>query len=191
MLTALGAGSILAPALISLLGTRPAIVVTGLSLPIVVALTGHWLVRLDALSPERRAHVQLLRELTVFAPLTQPALEGLAARLERVEAPAGTVVVREGEPGEKFYIVEEGALAVTVAGEARTPIHAGGFFGEIALLRETPRTATVTATTDCRLLAVEREHFLAAVTGHAESVAAADLVVSRRLAALRPAVTTI
>jgi len=191
MLTALGAGSILAPALISLLGTRTAIVVTGLSLPVVVALTGRWLVRLDALSPERRAHVQLLRELTVFAPLTQPALEALASRLERVEAAEGTVVVREGEPGEKFYIVEEGALAVTVGGEARTPIHAGGFFGEIALLRETPRTATVIATTDCRLLTVERDHFLAAVTGHAESAAAVDLVVSRRLAALRPAVTTI
>ena len=191
MLTALGTGSILAPVLISVLGTRPAIVVTGLSLPVAVALTGRWLVRLDALSPERRAHVQLLRELTVFAPLSQPALEQLAAHIESVEVPAGTVVVREGDPGEKFYIVEDGALAVTVGGAARTPILTGGFFGEIALLRETPRTATVTATTDCRLLTVERDHFLAAVTGHAESAAAADLVVSRRLAALRPAVTTI
>jgi MFS family permease len=191
MLTALGTGSILAPVLISVLGTRPAIVVTGLSLPVAVALTGRWLVRLDSLSPERRAHVRQLRELTVFAPLSQPALEQLAAHLAHVDAPAGTVVVREGDPGEKFYIVEDGALAVTVGGAARTPIHAGGFFGEIALLRETPRTATVTATTDCRLLTVEREHFLAAVTGHADSAAAADLVVSRRLAALRPAVTTI
>ncbi len=191
MLTALGVGSILAPALISLLGVRTAIVVTGLSLPVAVALTGRWLVRLDTLSPARRAHVQLLRELTVFAPLSLPAIEQLAAHLESVAVAAGTAVVREGEPGDEFYIVEEGALAVTVGGEARTPIHAGGFFGEIALLRETPRTATVTATTDCRLLTVEREQFLAAVTGHAESAAAADLVVSRRLAALRPAVTTI
>jgi MFS family permease len=191
MLTALGAGSILAPALISLLGVRPSIVVTGLTLPVAVALTGRWLVQLDALSPEQRAHVQLLRQLTVFAPLSLPAIEQLAAHVERVEVPEGTVVVREGDPGDQFYIVEEGALAVTVGGQARTPILAGGFFGEIALLRETPRTATVTATTDCRLLAVEREHFLAAVTGHADSAAAADLVVSRRLAALRPAVTTV
>ncbi len=191
MLTALGAGSILAPGLISVIGVRPAIVVTGLTLPVAVALTGRWLVQLDALSPEQRAHVQLLRELTVFAPLSLPAIEQLAAHVEGVAVPEGTVVVREGEPGERFYIVEEGALAVTVGGQARTPILAGGFFGEIALLRETPRTATVTATTDCRLLTVEREHFLAAVTGHAESAAAADLVVSRRLAALRPAVTTV
>jgi MFS family permease len=191
MLTALGAGSILAPALISLLGVRPSIVVTGLTLPVAVALTGRWLVQLDALSPEQRAHVQLLRQLTVFAPLSLPAIEQLAAHVERVEVPEGTVVVREGDPGDQFYIVEEGALAVTVGGQARTPILAGGFFGEIALLRETPRTATVTATADCRLLTVEREHFLAAVTGHADSAAAADLVVSRRLAALRPAVTTV
>jgi MFS family permease len=191
MLTALGAGSILAPALISLIGVRPAIVVTGLTLPVAVALTGRWLVQLDALSPEQRAHVQLLRQLTVFAPLSLPAVEQLAAHVERVDVPEGTVVVREGDPGDQFYIVEQGALAVTVGGQARTPILAGGFFGEIALLRETPRTATVTATADCRLLTVEREHFLAAVTGHAESAAAADLVVSRRLAALRPAVTTV
>jgi MFS family permease len=191
MLTALGAGSILAPALISLLGVRPAIVVTGLTLPVAVALTGRWLVQLDALAPEQRAHVQLLRQLTVFAPLSLPAIEQLAAHVERVEVPEGTVVVREGDPGDQFYIVEEGALAVTVGGQARTPILPGGFFGEIALLRETPRTATVTATADCRLLTVEREHFLAAVTGHAESAAAADLVVSRRLAALRPAVTSV
>jgi MFS family permease len=191
MLTALGAGSILAPALISLLGVRPAIVVTGLTLPVAVALTGRWLVQLDALAPDQRAHVQLLRQLTVFAPLSLPAIEQLAAHVGRVEVPEGTVVVREGDPGDQFYIVEEGALAVTVGGQARTPILPGGFFGEIALLRETPRTATVTATADCRLLTVEREHFLAAVTGHAESAAAADLVVSRRLAALRPAVTSV
>jgi MFS family permease len=191
MLTALGAGSILAPALISVLGIRPAIVVTGLTLPAAVALCGRWLVQLDALSPEQRAHVQLLRQLTVFAPLSLPAIEQLAAHVERVEVPAGMVVVREGDAGDQFYIVEDGALAVTVGGQARTPILAGGFFGEIALLRETPRTATVTATADCRLLTVERDHFLSAVTGHAESAAAADLVVSRRLAALRPAVTTV
>jgi CRP-like cAMP-binding protein len=108
-----------------------------------------------------------------------------------VAVPAGTAVVREGDPGELFYIVEEGALAVTVAGETRPPIHPGGFFGEIALLRDTPRTATVTATDDCRLLTLGREQFLAAVTGHAETAAAADLVVSRRLGALRPAVSAI
>ncbi len=191
LLGAIGAGSILAPALIGLIGIRPAIVVTGLVLPLAVGLAARSLLRLDAVGGASEAHVRLLRELTVFAPLSLPAVEQLAAHLVSVEVTAGTAVVREGDPGDEFYIVEAGALAVTVGGEARTPIHAGGFFGEIALLRETPRTATVTATTDCRLLTIERDQFLAAVTGHAESAAAADLVVSRRLAALRPAVTTI
>ncbi|HEY3766876.1 MAG TPA: cyclic nucleotide-binding domain-containing protein, partial [Gaiellales bacterium] len=191
LLAAIGAGSIAAPALIAVIGVRPTIVVTGLVLPVAVAVSGRWLVRLDTAPAATAAHVQLLRELVVFAPLSLPALEGIAAHLRPVDVAAGTAVVREGEPGDEFYIVEEGALAVTVAGEPRPPIHPGGFFGEIALLRDTPRTATVSATTDCRLLALGREQFLAAVTGHAESAAAADLVVARRLGALRPAVSAI
>jgi predicted MFS family arabinose efflux permease len=191
LLGAIGVGSIAAPALISLLGVRSTIVITGLVLPVAVALTGRWLVRLDTLPAAAAANVELLRELTVFAPLSEPALEQIAVHLQTVTVAAGTAVVREGDPGEEFYVVERGELAVTVGGVPRLPIHAGGFFGEIALLRETPRTATVTATTECTLLALERDQFLAAVTGHADSVAAADLVVARRLAALRPAVTPI
>jgi MFS family permease len=191
LLGAIGVGSIAAPALLDLVGARTAIVLTGLTLPVAVALTGRWLVRLDTLPEAVAAHVRLLRELTLFAPLSQPALEQIAVNLRPVAIPAGTAVVREGEPGDEFYIVEQGALGVTVGGRPGIPIHAGGFFGEIALLRDTPRTATVTATTDCVLLALERDQFLAAVTGHTDSAAAADLVAARRLAALRPAVTTI
>jgi MFS family permease len=191
LLGAIGVGSIAAPALISLVGVRSAIVITGLALPVAVAITGRWLVRLDTLPDATAAHVRLLRELTLFAPLSQPALEQIAVNLRSVAVPEGTMVIREGDPGDEFYIVEKGALRVTVGGMPGAPIHAGGFFGEIALLRDVPRTATVTATTDCVLLALEREQFLAAVTGHADSVAAADLVAARRLAALRPGVTTI
>jgi Major Facilitator Superfamily/Cyclic nucleotide-binding domain len=191
MLAAIGLGSIGAPALIALVGVRPTIVATGLVLPVAVALTGRWLVRLDHVAPVTAAHIRLLREIVVFAPLALPALEGIAAHLRPVQVGEGATVVREGDPGDDFYIVEEGSLAVMVGGEPRAPIHAGGFFGEIALLRDTPRTATVTATSDCRLLALGREQFLAAVTGHAESAAAADLVVSRRLGGLRQAVSPI
>jgi CRP-like cAMP-binding protein len=105
-----------------------------------------------------------------------------------VEVPAGTAVVREGEVGDRFYVVESGTLSVRARDEPAPAIESGGFFGEIALLRATPRTATVTATSDCRLLALEGERFVAAVTGEAQSREAADLVVSQRLATLRPAV---
>jgi MFS family permease len=191
LMLSIGLGSILAPALIAIVGVRTAIVITGLTLPVAVALTGRWLVRLDTLPQAAAAHVRLLRELTLFAPLSQPALEQIAVNLRAVAVPAGTAVIREGDPGDEFYIVEQGAVRVTVGGIPGAPIHAGGFFGEIALLHDVPRTATVTATTDCVLLALEREQFLAVVTGHADSAAAADLVAARRLAALRPAVTTI
>ena len=191
LLGALGVGSVAAPALISLVGVRAAIVITGLVLPVAVMLAGRWIVRLDTLPDVVAAHVRLLRELTLFAPLSQPVLEQIAVNLRSVAVPSGTAVVREGDPGDEFYIVETGALRVAVGGMPGAPIHAGGFFGEIALLRDVPRTATVTATTDCVLLALEREQFLAAVTGHADSAAAADLVAARRLAALRPAVTPI
>jgi MFS family permease len=191
MLAAIGIGSIGAPALIALVGERPAIVATGLMLPVAVGLTGRWLIRLDTAPAATAAHVQLLRELVVFAPLSLPALEGIAVHLRPVAVAEDTVVVREGDAGDDFYIVEEGTLAVTVGAEPRPPIHPGGFFGEIALLRDTPRTATVRATSDCRLLALGRDQFLAAVTGHAETAAAADLVVARRLGSLRPAVSPI
>jgi CRP-like cAMP-binding protein len=76
---------------------------------------------------------------------------------------------------------------VTVDGAAAPELGPGDAFGEIALLRDVPRTATVAALEDTRLLALEREHFLAAVTGHPDSTAAADEVVGARLGALRPA----
>jgi CRP-like cAMP-binding protein len=119
----------------------------------------------------------------------QPAvLEQLAASLEPIEVATGTPVVREGEIGDRFYVVEDGRLSVTVGDQAGQTLGPGEFFGEIALLRALPRTATVTALTDCCLLALDGEQFVAAITGEARSREAADLVVSQRLATLRPAV---
>ena len=87
-------------------------------------------------------------------------------------APAGTVVIREGDPGETFYIVESGSVEVSRGGQPiRTLGAVGDGFGEIALLRDIPRTATVTAITDTVLLTLGRREFLAAVTGHAVVVA--------------------
>jgi CRP-like cAMP-binding protein len=89
------------------------------------------------------------------------------------------VILREGEPGDRFYVVEKGQ--VSILGRTFGP---GEGFGEIALLRDVPRTATVMAVTDVELVALEREPFVAAVTGHAPAAAAADTLVSSRLGAL-------
>jgi CRP-like cAMP-binding protein len=87
--------------------------------------------------------------------------------------------VREGEVGDRFYVIRSGT--VPILGRTFGP---GAGFGEIALLRDVPRTATASAVTDVELVALEREPFVAAVTGHAPSAAAADTVVAARLGAL-------
>ena len=102
--------------------------------------------------------------------------------------PAGTEVVRQGEPGDRFFIVGDGHLDVHVDGVRGEPLGPGDFFGEIALLRDVPRTATVTAVENEKLYALERGDFIAAVTGHAESSNAADSIIATRLRALRPTI---
>jgi CRP-like cAMP-binding protein len=97
---------------------------------------------------------------------------------------AGGEVVRVGEPGEDFFIVDSGSAVVLVDGESK-PVEPGGYFGEIALLRDVPRTATVRAVTDLALYALDRDQFIGAVTGHAASRDAADVVIGERLGALR------
>jgi CRP-like cAMP-binding protein len=99
------------------------------------------------------------------------------------------VMITQGDAGDLFYLIADGIAVVSVDGERRATIDAGDFFGEIALLRDTPRTATVTAETEMELLSLDRDQFLAAVTGHTQSVEEADLVVSQRLAALRQGVS--
>ena len=103
-----------------------------------------------------------------------------------VTATAGEPVVTEGEQGDRFYILEDGQVSVVAGGRTVHEGEPGYYFGEIALLRAEPRMATVTATTDVRLLALERDEFIGVVTGHTESAAAADAVVVSRLARVPP-----
>ena len=191
LLAGIGLGAILAPVLIAWLGARPAIVVIGLLPPVAVALLGRRIIGLDAVGEEQRTVVALLRGTSIFSPLPQATLEQVARRLEPLQVPAGTTVITEGDTGDLFYLLVSGEATVTAEGEHRASITDGGFFGEIALLRDTPRTATVTAATDLELLSLDRDEFLAAVTGHAVSAAEADLVVSQRLSALRPGVSAL
>jgi Na+/melibiose symporter-like transporter len=187
----LGLGAILAPALVALFGIRGALVAVGLLLPLLVLASWARLRAIDerATVPERE--IELLRNLPLFAPLPPATLEHLAARLERVPVVPGTVVTRQGEPGERFYIVGEGEVEVSVDGRAAATLGQGDYFGEIALLRDVPRTATVTARRETMLLALDRDEFVSAVTGHPASREAADAVVAARLARLRPGLASI
>jgi MFS family permease len=181
---AIGAAAV--PIFISLFGARGALVAAGAFLPAVALALFAALRGLDrrAVLPDP-ARLALLRSISLFRPLDQPALELLVHRLIPVEAPSGTVVIREGEPGDRFFAIEEGEAVVTVGGREIARLGPGDHVGEIALLRDVPRTATVTSATDLRLLALEREDFLAAVTGSRPSSEAADELVERRLSEQR------
>jgi CRP-like cAMP-binding protein len=119
----------------------------------------------------------LLRSLPLFAPI----IERLASRLVPVEMVPGTTIVRQGGPGDGFYTVRDGEVTVSKDGCPVASPGQGDFFGEIALLRDVPRTATVTAGTSVRLCALERDDFLEAVTGHRQSAEVADTVTRVRL----------
>jgi MFS family permease len=178
LLATLGLGALAAPALIALVGPEAALVATGLLLPLLALLARPRLRALDRTTSAPDA-TALLRAVPMLAALPEAVLERLAREAVPAAFPAGHVILREGEPGDRFYVVEKGQ--VSILGRTFGP---GEGFGEIALLRDVPRTATVMAVTDVELVALEREPFVAAVTGHAPAAAAADTLVSSRLGAL-------
>ena len=173
-------GSIAAPALVHAVGPRWAFVVVGAILPVLALVSYRALADIDrAVTPA--VELELLERVPIFAPLSLAAKERVAARLVPVFARAGEQVCRAGAAGDRFYIVSDGELEVDAPGVHGT-LRRSDSFGEIALLRDVPRTATVTASTDAELLALERDDFLDALTGHREARAAAEAVAETRLA---------
>lgn len=182
-LASMGIGAALVPALISLLGLETALVASGAFLPLLVLLLGAAVAKIDASAAAPEAsELRILASVPIFAPLPGGSLEHLATRLVPLRVDGGTIIVREGDAGDRFYIVADGELDVSQDGAAIATLEPGGYFGEIALLRDTARTATVTARTDAVLYALDRDDFLAAVTGHPQSAEAAETVMSARLA---------
>ena len=186
----IGVGAIVAPLLIAAVDVRGALLVTGALLPVLATLLRRRLAELDAVPiPERE--LELLRGINIFAPLPPATLESLANALVPVHIEGGREIVREGEAGDRFYIIESGRVEVLSDGQVINEEAAGEYFGEISLLRNVPRTATVRAKGDVELRALERDDFIAAVTGHAASAEVADSVVSTRLSSLRPGLASV
>ena len=185
-LAGLATGSILTPALLHALGVRGTLVLLGGGLAGLAVAHAVRFRRLDRALPAPGPQTGLLRDLPMFAPLPLAVTDLLTAEVEPRQFPAGAVVMCEGEPGDRFYLIVDGSAAVSVQGVPRPSLHKGDCFGEIALLRDIPRTATVTAQQPLSTLALGREEFLTAVTGNSMSMAAAGALAAQRLAADAP-----
>jgi len=179
----LGFGTIATAGLVELAGIDAALVFMGTVLPVLVLLSGPGLRRLDA--EQGPPELALLRSVPMFSALAPASLELLASELGRMRVARGEEVVRQGDHGDRFYVIERGEVEVFEDGVLARREGPGDFFGEIALIRDLPRTATVKAVTDLDLVTLEREPFIAAVTGHAPSAEAADAVIGRRLGSVR------
>jgi len=177
---AIGLGSVLAPGLIALFGARVALIAVGASLPVFAAVRWRQLQAIDEGARVPIERVEALRRIPIFAPLPLRTIELLASRLEPVTVAAGAELFRRGDVGDRFYVVAEGELEVLLDSGVKLE-GPGAYVGEIALLRDIPRTATVRARTDATLWALDRDEFLDAVTGHARASDAANEVIGARL----------
>ena len=173
--------AIFVPLLIGLSGARAGLVGTALLFFVLVALAWRRLRTIDDAADMPQVQIQLLRSIPIFSPLPAPELEGSARALVPVEAIAGTTLITAGEPGDCFYAIADGRVSVTKRGQDVATLGRGQGFGEIALIQDVPRTATVVALTDVSLYSLEKEPFVLALTGHAPAARAADALVARRL----------
>lgn len=180
-LIGLGLGSVAASAAVALAGTTGGFAVAGAVMPVLGFLTWRGIHAEEAeVAPPGRA-LEVLRRVTPFDLLPTPTLERVARELFPVDAADGDVVIREGDPGDRFFVVAEGSMSVWKDGERIATLGPGDYFGEIALLRDVPRTATVVAEGPAELFALEREEFLATVSTSRALAAHAAASTDRRL----------
>ena len=178
---ALAIGSIVAPALLAVAGTGGAFVAAGMALIGFTALSWRRLLRTDASGTVRPRELAALMSVPFFTPLSGPALERLAAALIPVSAPAESRIITQGQLGDRFYIIASGEVRIDVDGTPVRTLEAGDSFGEIALLHDVPRTASVSALTPVELLALDRHHFVETVTGQPAAAEAAEAVIHAHL----------
>jgi MFS family permease len=179
-------GSLVTPLVIDLLGVRGALVVLGLVAPTLVALAWRRLRSIDASITHRDEEIDVLNNVGIFRPLPMPAIDSLALHVEQAEFAAGEEVFHQGDRGDCFYVIQHGEAEVIGDGRLIRTMGAGEGFGEIALLRGTPRTTTVRASTALQLYTLDRRHFVSAISGYRSSAREADSLVLDRLAAFDP-----
>jgi MFS family permease len=177
---AMAIGSIAASAIVALIGIEESLFVLAALMPAFALLVWTRLRAYEVGAPVAEEYFSLLRENSIFSPLPVATLERLSRDLVPVDADSGVEVITQGDQGDSFYLIEEGQVEVFENGNFRRNEGPGESFGEIALLHDVPRTATVRATAPTRLLRLEREQFISAVTGHRRSRQQAGTVVDSR-----------
>ena len=174
MMAGLAVGALAAPVLVELVSPRGSFLFAGLFLPVVALAAYGMLRRLDAASTVPIDVFELLRAVPILAVLAPRIVERMARDAVPVTASPGEAVVQEGDVGQHFYIVAAGNVRVSRGEVHIRELGPGSWFGELALLRQVPRTATVTALTEVSLWAVDRDSFLASVAVAPHSVQVAD-----------------
>jgi MFS family permease len=179
------AGGLVTPLIVELLGIRPALVGIGLLAPLAVATSWPALRRLDGRMRVRDSDIEVLRGVSMLGALPVATIEQLGGGLEHAAFAPRATVFRQGDPGERFYIVESGRAEVVLGGRVVRTLARGDCFGEIALLHDRPRTATVQAAADeeLRVSVLRRGPFLTAVTGYPAAAAAGEALAGSRLEA--------
>ncbi len=176
-----GIGSAVAAGLDAAIGLGWAFVATGVVMPALTFAALRGLRRLDRAAVVPTRQLELLSALPMFSPLPRTDLERVARQLARLDVARGDEIVRQGDVGDRFYVVDAGTFDVLTDGRVVSSLGEGDHFGEIALLHDVPRTATVRAGTDGAVWALDQEAFLAAVTGMPQAERAAQAVSAERL----------
>jgi Cyclic nucleotide-binding domain len=179
-------GSLVTPLAVDRLGIRGALVALGLVAPALVALAWRRLRAIDASIVHRDDEVAVLNRVAIFRPLPMPAIDELALHVEHLHLTAGEEVFHQGDHGDRFYVIEDGEAEVIRDGRVIHVRGSGDGFGEIALLHDTTRTATIRARTPLRLSTLDRRHFISAVTDYRSSAREADTLVRERLGSFAP-----
>ena len=177
----IGIGAVVASSMIAWVGVQNALIVIGLVCPVLAVLSLRRLRGLDRSVDVLDADIGLLQEVPMFHPLPLPSIEQLARGLEPVTVAADQMVFRQGDVGDRYYVIESGEADVVGDGRVVATLGPGEGFGEIALLRRTRRTATVVARSDLQLQALGSDRFLPVVLGYTPSAQEAAAVVDGQL----------
>lgn len=176
--TGLALGAVLVRLAISIAGVRAALLAPAVIAVVLMAPMWNRLRRIDAAATVPQVEIQLLRSIPIFAALPAPELEGMARELEAVTVASGEMVIRQGDLGDCYYVVADGQLEVSRDGRVVQTVKRGDGFGEIALIREVPRQASVRAVTDASLYRLRKDRFLQTVTGHVSASRAVGTTIA-------------